>query len=156
MGQTLLTNQFVAGLRSELKRKLIGVDGGLEELILKAKCEEGKSVELTSAKTPMRETPVSKSPLGVGVTAAPTAGSVTTCSVGTRSSQGKCFTCGSGRSPAPTPRKGNEMKRHMVSEEELLCWLWREATIAFKNEWRNSNKNSRMPASSWQFVGSLR
>ena len=83
MGQTLLTNQFVAGLRSELKRKLIGVDGGLEELIL---FKEAKSIELTSAKTQMRETPVSKSPKppsGVGVTAEPTAGSVTAGSVGT-------------------------------------------------------------------------
>lgn len=42
MGQILLANQFVAGLRLELKRKLIGVDGTLEELVLKAPFEEAK------------------------------------------------------------------------------------------------------------------
>ena len=36
MGQTLLANQFVARLRPNLKRKLMGVDGSLEELVLKA------------------------------------------------------------------------------------------------------------------------
>ena len=106
MGQTLLINEFVAGLRSELKWKL---DGGLEELILKAKLEEAKSV---GAKSQMRETPVSKSskpPSGVGVTAAPTAGSVTAGSVGTRSSRGKCFNCGLEGHLAracPYPKKG--------------------------------------------------
>ena len=43
MEQTLLANQFVAGLRPVLKRKLIGVD---EELILKARFEEAKGREL--------------------------------------------------------------------------------------------------------------
>ena len=42
MGQTLLAKQLVAGLRSELKRKLIDVEGSLEELILKAQFEEVK------------------------------------------------------------------------------------------------------------------
>ena len=46
LAQTLLTNQFVAGLRQDLKRKLIGVEGGLEELILKARFEEAKGREL--------------------------------------------------------------------------------------------------------------
>ena len=36
MGQVLLANQFVAGLHPELKSKLMGVDGTLEELVLKA------------------------------------------------------------------------------------------------------------------------
>ena len=46
LARTLLTNQFVAGLRQDLKRKLIGVEGGLEELILKARFEEAKGREL--------------------------------------------------------------------------------------------------------------
>ena len=33
MGQTLLANQYVTGLRPELKRKLIGVEGSMEELL---------------------------------------------------------------------------------------------------------------------------
>ena len=50
MGQTLLANQFVTGLQPHLKRKLIGVEGGLDELILKARFEEANSQELTTQK----------------------------------------------------------------------------------------------------------
>ena len=46
LAKTLLANQFVTGLRPELKRKLIGVEGRLEELILKARFEEVKGREL--------------------------------------------------------------------------------------------------------------
>ena len=56
MGQTLLANQFVAGLRPDLKRKLIGVEGVLEELILKARFEEAKSRELEPGKSQDRVT----------------------------------------------------------------------------------------------------
>ena len=52
LARTLLTNQFIAGLHSELKRKLIGVEGDLEELILKARFEEAKGRELTSEPNP--------------------------------------------------------------------------------------------------------
>ena len=46
LARTLLANQFVTGLRAELKRKLIGVEGSLEELVLKARFEEAKGHEL--------------------------------------------------------------------------------------------------------------
>lgn len=46
MGQTLLSNHFVSGLCPNLKRKLIGMEGGLDELVLKAQFEEVKSREL--------------------------------------------------------------------------------------------------------------
>jgi hypothetical protein len=45
MGQVLLANQFVAGLHPELKSKLMGVDGTLEELVLKARFKEVKGQE---------------------------------------------------------------------------------------------------------------
>ena len=50
MGQTLLVNQFVTGLRADLKRKLIGTDGSLDELVLKARFEEAKTRELVGDK----------------------------------------------------------------------------------------------------------
>ena len=50
MGQTLLANQFISGLRAELKRKLIGTEGNMEELILKARFEEAKTRELMGEK----------------------------------------------------------------------------------------------------------
>ena len=51
MGRTLLANQFVTGLRPELKRKLIGVDGSLEQLVLKARFEEAKIREFANEKS---------------------------------------------------------------------------------------------------------
>ena len=51
MGQTLLVNQFVTGLLPHLKRNLIGVEGGLDELILKARFKEAKTREFTTPKT---------------------------------------------------------------------------------------------------------
>ena len=50
MGQTLLVNQFVTGLRADLKRKLIGTEGSLDELVLKARFEEAKTRELVGDK----------------------------------------------------------------------------------------------------------
>ena len=46
LARTLLANQFVTGLHPEFKRKLIGVECSLEELILKARFEEAKGREL--------------------------------------------------------------------------------------------------------------
>ena len=40
MGQTVLVNQFITGLRPDVKRKFISTEGSLEELILKARFEE--------------------------------------------------------------------------------------------------------------------
>ena len=50
MGQTLLVNQFVTGLGADLKRKLIGTEGSLDELVLKARFEEAKTRELVGDK----------------------------------------------------------------------------------------------------------
>ena len=50
MGQTLLVNQFVTGLQADLKRKLIGTEGSLDELVLKARFEEAKTRELVGDK----------------------------------------------------------------------------------------------------------
>jgi hypothetical protein len=51
MGQTLFANQFVTGLRPDLKRKLVGTEGGLQELVLKARFEEVKACELVGDKS---------------------------------------------------------------------------------------------------------
>ena len=60
VGQTVLANQFVAGLRPELQTKGVGMEGGMDRLVLKARFEEAKSKELTAAKslntTPKRTT----------------------------------------------------------------------------------------------------
>ena len=51
MGQTLLANQFIPGLHPDLKRKLIGTEVNLEELVLKARFEEAKTRELVGDKS---------------------------------------------------------------------------------------------------------
>ena len=42
MGQTVLANQFVARLRPDLKTRVVGTEGKLEQLLLKARFEEAK------------------------------------------------------------------------------------------------------------------
>ena len=59
MGQTVLANQFIAGLRPELKAKVVGTEGNLEQLLLKARFEEAKRKELAAIKTnPLPKKPV--------------------------------------------------------------------------------------------------
>ena len=50
MGQTVLANQFVAGLRSDLKTKVVGTEGNFEQLLVKACFEEAKNKELIAMK----------------------------------------------------------------------------------------------------------
>ena len=51
MGQTVLVNQFVSGLRPELQAKIVGLDGSMDELITKAHFEEAKTKEFAAART---------------------------------------------------------------------------------------------------------
>ena len=46
MGQSVLANQFVAGLLSELKVKVAGTEGNLKKLLTKARFEEAKLRDL--------------------------------------------------------------------------------------------------------------
>ena len=52
MGQTVLANQFISGLYSEHKSKVVGIDGGLKQLLLKAHFEEAKRKGFAAAKPP--------------------------------------------------------------------------------------------------------
>ena len=42
MGQSVLSNQFVSGLKPELKTKVAGMEGNFEQLLVKARFEEAK------------------------------------------------------------------------------------------------------------------
>ena len=46
MGLAVLTSQFVSGLHRELKTKLTGVQGNMEQLLLKARFKKAKLKEL--------------------------------------------------------------------------------------------------------------
>lgn len=51
VGQMVLANQFISGLRSELQAKAVGMEGTLDALVLKAHFEEAKAKELAEVKT---------------------------------------------------------------------------------------------------------
>ena len=46
VGQIVLVNQFISGLRPELQRKLVGLEGSMDEMLLKARFEEVKIRDL--------------------------------------------------------------------------------------------------------------
>ena len=48
LGQSLLANQFIVGLKPELKKKMVGVEGSVDELLLKSRFEEAKYRELAT------------------------------------------------------------------------------------------------------------
>ena len=65
MAQMVLVSQFVSGLRPYLKAKVVGTEGNLDQLLVKARFEEAKSRELAQARggqTPKKpqENPSSK------------------------------------------------------------------------------------------------
>ena len=50
LGQSMLSNQFVMGLRPELKTKMVGMEGSFEELLIKSRFEEAKNREVAAVK----------------------------------------------------------------------------------------------------------
>ena len=53
VGPMVLANQFISGLRPELQAKLVGMEGTMDALVLKARFEEAKARELAGAKMPV-------------------------------------------------------------------------------------------------------
>ena len=54
MGQSVLANQFVSGLRPELKSKVVGFEGSFEQLLVKACFEEAKLQDLAQPRNGQR------------------------------------------------------------------------------------------------------
>ena len=50
LGQSMLSNQFIVGLRPELKTKMVGMEGSFEELLMKSRFEEAKNHEVAAVK----------------------------------------------------------------------------------------------------------
>ena len=51
VGQTVLASQFAADLRPHLQSKVVGMEGGLDQLVLRARFKEAKSKELAAARS---------------------------------------------------------------------------------------------------------
>ena len=47
----MLASQFVTGLRPELQSKVVGLEGNMDQLMMKACFEEAKGKELAATKT---------------------------------------------------------------------------------------------------------
>ena len=54
VGQIVLVNQFVAGLRPDIQMKVVGVEGGIDELVLKARFEEARIKEFSTVQRQSR------------------------------------------------------------------------------------------------------
>ena len=64
MGQSVLANQFVSGLILELKSKVAGTEGNLDQLLTKARFEEAKLHDL--AGTGFKQRPTNQMPVSHG------------------------------------------------------------------------------------------
>ena len=96
MGQTVLANQFVSGLRSELKSKVVGFEGNLEQLLVRARFEEAKLRELPSKRLTTPVVPVS-APIPTRPSSGNTNRNSANRSYAPRNSSGEaksCFNCG--------------------------------------------------------------
>ena len=98
MGRSVLANQFVSGLRSELKSKVVGFDGNLEQLLVKARFEEAKLRELSGGRsTPQRGPVPTPTPPRPNSNHTNTNRNLTNRSFASRNSSGEsknCYNCG--------------------------------------------------------------
>ena len=87
LGQTILTNQFVAGLLPDIKSKIVGSEGNFNQLLSKARFEEAKLREIYSIQSSPPILVVHKTPR-------PTLGLQQQRSSGTRyNERPRCYNC---------------------------------------------------------------
>ena len=124
MGQSVLANQFVSGLRTDIKAKVAGSEGGFDQLLAKARFEEAKLRDLSGCKP--RST-IAPSPRPVfnppqsqhSQSKQGGAQDLKLASKTNQSNVARCYTCGStahlakrcparkGSGPAETPGRGH-------------------------------------------------
>ena len=139
MGQTVLANQFISGLRSDLKSEVVGTDGNLEQLLVKARFEEAKKRELAASKT----TPPPKKSSAVPHQSAPakSTASTTQADSGTQKSDPKskaCFNCGMHdhlQRSCPYPRRQKtDREAHGRNKASSVARVEQETTPLSPNE----------------------
>lgn len=119
LGQIVLVNQFVSGLRSELQSKVVGVEGSMEEIVAKARFEEAKRKELSS-RNPRSQLKKNFPPRGGGqanrpsqTTNLPASSPQPKPGEATRGKSVTCYKCGMegqvrSRCPYPRQQEGTE------------------------------------------------
>ena len=110
MGQIVLANQFVSGLRSELKSKVVGFEGNLEQLLVRARFEEAKLRELSSRRSTAPVVPVS-APTPTHPSSANGYRNSASRSFALRNSSGEaksCFNCGMVENSCPYSKSGTQ------------------------------------------------
>ena len=97
MGRSVLTNQFVSGLQTELKSRLAGKEGGFEQMLTLARFEEAKIRDLHTSGHHGGASGTSKKS-GGGTTRTPAGTSEPTQTSDSHVSQGsptfRCYECG--------------------------------------------------------------
>ena len=92
MGKSVLSSQFVSGLRSDLKSKIAGMEGDMDSLLIKARFEEAKAKSLGEETRTL-----SKKPVGYQQEARPRGGPGQAAQSNTRisgNSHLRCHNCG--------------------------------------------------------------
>ena len=120
MGEMILANQFIAGLLPSLKAKIVGSEGTMDQMLLKARFEEAKSKELRS---------VTKGPPPKRVDASANPSPVITGALQSKEAKEKgkskfklngekskkCFNCGMGdrfKRDCPYPKQAKQSEAH--------------------------------------------
>ena len=107
VGQMVLANQFISGLRPELQAKVVGMEGSMDALVLKAWFKEAKAKELTGTRGLMNKrqsvtssgtsTPAAAlltSPTSINISNSPPLMTTPSREDGRRPGARKCFNCG--------------------------------------------------------------
>jgi len=106
-GRSVLAYQFVAGLKRNLQSKLAGVEGDLEQLLLKAHFEEAKVRDLSSQSDQHLRSGTNPQGGSRRSTSAGQLGKITSGRSNPRDGTGRCFTChGTGHYARNCPYKG--------------------------------------------------
>ncbi len=125
----MLANQFVSGLRPELKSRIVGLEGNLETLLTRARFEEAKLRDLPQPTSKTATNPRDRgrekqnNQRGVKAGTLPNSRDRGSEPVGGTSPQIKCNNCGGGGHLArncPKPRQsGSEEARGMRPQQQF-------------------------------------
>ena len=125
MGQSVLANQFVSGLRSELKSKVVGFEGNLEQLLVKACFKEAKLRELSGRRSTPPVVPVSTpAPPRPNSNNTNTNRNSTNRSFTSRNSSGEsksCYNCGMVghlKKSCPYPKSGTQETPRKITQRD--------------------------------------